>query len=831
MIEPLARAKALTELLASPGSQSVDQSVAEAAVACCAELVECGEFQRALQLIQSSADVAEQAGKDWRLRLEVIKVRALRLSGSFGESLELSQRLLSGEQDSLRRLPHLSYELRINEAGTLTLLNRASDARELLSGIRKELLNGPDSALLASCAFNLGSAEMYRGDLAAAKRCLLEAIVSARRSGAELTEAIALDNLGRVERANCRWSAAVECGEEALRILERRPNRFYENNTSRSVAISHWKLGHLEKALEKATWCMENASQAGDHVMAWYATLLVGLIHVHRGSYEAAADFMRRDPAWQIPRSHSRPSLLTTEFLGDIHLEQGEADAALKYYDEVWPKAMALVPKGDIVAELRRRRAEVYYLQGRFEDAHTEAMGGLDHCRELGDRYEEAATYRVLALAAAALDRHDEARRWFDQGFAYYDDIETPFEWGKLWLSYGDWLRGPHAGSYADRVGALEAYHAARDHFERMGARAKLALANHRIAEMIAEDARNDDGAPGLSLRDADGPRHAKRRPPGSAELDRRSDWARQTFGLVTRSKQVLHMLDDVAKLSASRTPILILGESGTGKELVAGGLHRLSGRKGAFVPVNCGALPREIIESELFGHTAGSFTGATRDKAGLVEVCDGGTIFLDEIAEMTLESQSRFLRFLETGESRRVGSTRNVAVDTRIVAATNRDRHSLENGEGFRPDLYYRLAHAVVTLPPLRQRGEDIDLLIEHFLAEICDEEDREVTLSDGALKRLRKHPWPGNVRQLRSVIKRTVLLATQGEVVREALLQLDDGTSTPANLLEEMEHAERHRLRDALSAARGSRTEAARALGIPRTTFINKMKRFGLR
>ncbi len=494
----------------------------------------------------------------------------------------------------------------------------------------------------------------------------------------------------------------------------------------------------------------------------------------------------------------------------------------------MWPKALALVPKGDIVAELRRRRAEVFYLQGAFAKAHEEALGGLEHCRELGDRYEEAATYRVLALSAAALERHDEARKWFDQGFAYYDDIETPYEWGKLWLAYGDWLSGPHAGNYADRRGALEAFHAARDHFERMGAQARLAEANRRIADLMSAMKESDQAL--KTARNAGRPRHARRRPPGSAELDRRSDWARESFGLITRSKTMLQLLEDVAKLAASNTPILVLGESGTGKELVAAGIHRLSERKGTFVPVNCGALPRDIIESELFGHTAGSFTGAARDKAGLVEVCDNGTIFLDEIAEMSLESQSRLLRFLETGESRRVGSTRNVKVDTRIVAATNRERHALESGDGFRPDLYYRLAHAVVTLPPLRRRGEDVELLIEYFLDVVCAEENREVRLSPAAWKRLRAHSWPGNIRQLKSAIKRAVLLATPGKEVDESLLHLDEGSQAPSNLLEEMEHAERQRIRDALMQARGSRTEAARSLGIPRTTFINKMRRFGL-
>ncbi|HET9325664.1 MAG TPA: sigma 54-interacting transcriptional regulator, partial [Candidatus Eisenbacteria bacterium] len=385
----------------------------------------------------------------------------------------------------------------------------------------------------------------------------------------------------------------------------------------------------------------------------------------------------------------SRRALLTSEFIGDTYLEEGDAQTALDRYNSVWPLAIALVPKGDIVAELRRRRAEAFYMLGRYEEAHIEARGALDHCRELGDRYEEAAVYRTLAQTAARLGKSIEAKKWFEQGFAYYEDIETPYEWGKLWMAYGDWLLSPESGDYADKRGAVEAYRAAHELFERMGAQGMLAKVSERLRVQT-------ETAPAVQAVIVE-PRRPARRPRGSAELERRAEWAKETYGFVTRNKVILDLLSDVAKLAKSGAPLLILGESGTGKELVARGVHKLSERPGNFMPINCGALPREVIESELFGHVAGAFTGAMRDKPGIFESCHRGTVFLDEIAEMSLELQSRLLRFLESGEFRRVGSNKNVAVDTLIVAATNRDRNDLERGEGFRVDLYYRLAHAVV--------------------------------------------------------------------------------------------------------------------------------------
>jgi DNA-binding NtrC family response regulator len=558
---------------------------------------------------------------------------------------------------------------------------------------------------------------------------------------------------------------------------------------------------------------------------AWYGTLLHGLIHLHLGQFDTASAILNSVWNRESPDPQSRPSLLTVEFLGDVHLEQGNAEAALKLYDEVFPQAMALVPKGDIVAELRRRRAECYYLLGRFDEAYEESKTGLDHCREMGDRYEEAATYRILALSAGAVGKAAEARQWFEQGFAYYDDIETPYEWGKLWMSYGDWLLGPHAAEYASRDAAIDAYRAAVEHFDAMGAAAKLEMARRKLAGAQPSTLGEGPGSAAATLH------RPRRRPSREAELLRRSEWAREQFHFTTRSRTILDLLDDVAKLAKSDTPILVLGESGTGKELIAAGIHRLSGRSGPYMPINSAAIAKEMFESELFGHVAGSFTGATRDRPGLFEVADQGTVFLDEIAEMPLELQSRLLRFLETGETRRIGANHNVAVHARLVAATNRQRTGLERGDNFRADLYYRLAHAVVVLPPLRQRGEDdLEALIDQFLADFARHENKSVRLSEVARTRLHEFGWPGNVRQLRSVLRRATLLTPDRGEIQEHQLQLG-GEKAPSSLVEELEVAERGRIASALEQSRGSRAEAARSLGMKRTTLLNKMRRFGLR
>jgi len=251
------------------------------------------------------------------------------------------------------------------------------------------------------------------------------------------------------------------------------------------------------------------------------------------------------------------------------------------------------------------------------------------------------------------------------------------------------------------------------------------------------------------------------RRPRLSAELLRRSQWAFDTFGMVTRSAHLLGMLEEVASVAVSDMPMLILGESGTGKELVARGAHLLSGRTGEFLAINCSAVPEAMLEGEFFGFMRGAFTNAVADKPGLFEVADQGTVFLDEIGEMSVDLQSKILRFLETGSLRRVGATRDTRVETRILAATNRARAGLQAGDGFRSDLYYRLAHAVYELPPLRERGDDVELLLDHFLEQFSRQNERVVRLTPAARQRLVGHGWPGNVRELRSAVNKLVVSA----------------------------------------------------------------------
>ena len=307
---------------------------------------------------------------------------------------------------------------------------------------------------------------------------------------------------------------------------------------------------------------------------------------------------------------------------------------------------------------------------------------------------------------------------------------------------------------------------------------------------------------------------------------------------IIGHSGPMQAIYDMIPKTAKSHLPVLIQGESGTGKELVARAIHAHSLRKRKpFLVENCAAIPEALLESELFGHVRGAFTGADRDHTGLFEQAHGGTLFLDEIGDMPASMQARLLRVLQEGEVRRVGAERIVRVDVRLVTATHRDLPSQVAAGRFREDLLYRLQVLVIQLPPLRDRPGDIPLLVDHFLRRISRERGLETPkIRSNVMSSLEGYSWPGNVRQLENHIQRIALLAGDGPItlsvleqdkgLREALL----GKKTEGTPVFSLEHSEKEQIRQALEAAKGNRTRAARMLGISRATIFRKIKEYEL-
>jgi two-component system, NtrC family, response regulator HydG len=310
--------------------------------------------------------------------------------------------------------------------------------------------------------------------------------------------------------------------------------------------------------------------------------------------------------------------------------------------------------------------------------------------------------------------------------------------------------------------------------------------------------------------------------------------------GILGQDAGMRQLIELIQRVAPSSAAVAILGESGTGKELVARALHACSGRASApLIPVNCAAISKELIESELFGHEKGSFTGATNARKGAFEEADGGTLFLDEIGELPLDLQAKLLRALESGEIKRVGASRPMNVDVRVVAATNRDLLAASREGKFREDLYYRLCVIPLHLPPLRSRRGDVLALAEHFVRTFAPK-GQAVRLTPAALERLQAHGWPGNVRELRNVVHRALLLRKgplidSGDLTFDQELNRETGISVPelppGMTLEQMlEKLERQIVEQALRRYNNNRERVARELGVARSTLFKRLKDWGL-
>jgi len=318
-------------------------------------------------------------------------------------------------------------------------------------------------------------------------------------------------------------------------------------------------------------------------------------------------------------------------------------------------------------------------------------------------------------------------------------------------------------------------------------------------------------------------------------------EWSRRFGRLVGSSPAMQEVYRMVERVAPGSSPVLVLGESGTGKELVAREIHDRSPRaEGPFVPINCAALPENLLESELFGHEKGAFTGADRARPGRLELADGGTVFLDEIGELEPHLQVKLLRFLQEKEVQRIGGTTTRRLDVRIVAATNRDLKAEVAGGRFREDFYYRLNVVGMTLPPLRRRSEDVLELADAFLARYARETHKGVELSGEVRAALLAHDWPGNVRELENAIERLVMLAGPNGIdvrdlppeIRSGVVRREeeDGEAGPLALPDRLDAIERAEIARALRDHDGNQSRAARALGISRTTLQYKIDKHAL-
>jgi transcriptional regulator with AAA-type ATPase domain len=566
--------------------------------------------------------------------------------------------------------------------------------------------------------------------------------------------------------------------------------------------------------LDRAICCFRFARASSEHIGSYkrvlYATLGLAMCYDRCGRLSEARELAQAALIMAEQFELPRDICLAHEFLGRVCAQNSEWHKALWHYSRVHKKSVGNSATKDIGVELQRRLTEFWLALGQLSRARKHLEKGLA-LSVSGAEKEDS-----LALRRLGIEISGRTETELDQLVSHAENVRS------LNLGYEHLLSCRSVVSLADELHktSLATEWWARVEF----------LAKSCGAEPLLERWRKERQEKGYlpqtspdGLDGEPGPHSRLAQELPTVDL--------AAYNIITRSRRLHEQAGSIKQVAPTTVPVLIHGESGTGKELFARLVHDLSPRVGdPFLAINCGALPSELLESELFGHRRGSFTGAIGDKAGLFRAAHKGTLFLDEIGEMTPAAQTKLLRVLEAGEVRRVGDTQVEFVDVRIVAATNVDLEREVKSGKFRQDLYYRLKGLEVFLPPLRERMSDIPLLADHFLSKANQICRKQLVLPFETKQWLMGLAWMGNVRELRLAVERATALGPEIGMLQPYHFMRTEQSPSKTSLNDEIEEIERSRVLHALDACNWNKAAAAKLLGMSRTTLGGRIKRLGL-
>ena len=676
-----------------------------------------------------------------------------------------------------------SHSISPEEKAEFCLLRAEVKIRQSIYDVTEDLLytiefykSGPNTSRYADAKYWYGNLLTHLGDFGGARETLLEAYVSYRQCHDLSGQGLALSRLSFIAHHVGDDQLAISYLSQCLEIYTLLENPKNRALIATNLAMLQCICGKIaDSILEFASLRIFITTLSDDHVCTYY--LQSATPHILQGNAAKASQALKQ--AEPLLKDLSRDRATYCELLGRMHLIQeqhAEAELALQ---EGLAIAMQIAPESALVSQTKRLLADTYLGLGQNDRAKAMAGEALEVAQKLNERAEIAACYRVLARWEQANGNADAARAWFIKAMYLFCLIGTPYELAltRYWAGISE-LYQP-----GERQALL---YLAREYFEREG----VTLYCDRI------DLEMKRGSPTFK-----------------SSARSRAD----TPVIVTADPAVSKLIELACHVASSDMPVLLTGPTGTGKDLLAEYIHRMSGRTGNFVAVNSAAVPDNMIEAELFGSRKGAFTGAERDKIGLIEEADRGTLYLNEIADSSPEFQAKLLDALERKRIRRLGETEERPVDFRVVAATNHDVDKLITEGRFRIDLFHRLNAVPINLPPLSERLNDIGPLAAHFLALAGVRVSRGSEAFQSLIRVLSSREWPGNIRQLRAEIQR--------------LLVLSKG-SLPAMLktLAQETPSEREHLLGLLDQTDWNRREAARLLNVSDMTVRRWIKKFGL-
>lgn len=734
-------------------------------------------------------------------------ISAGKLESAKGKYRAIADRMrCSGEEEEQLLLEFLKAQILAGEDDYSTAIDLAG---RLLQRFRE--INLRDQT--ARCHLLLSGLLLRTGDYSGAKThaeaavyfCTWEIDDSAIKGDAHNNLGLALKNLGVWQEAERHFIEAIEAyggSQDAMRALR----------ASLNLGILLRKMGKIAQAGDMCTEGLQRSIALGVPIgICRYALELANISVIKRDAGEAQQYLlMARDTA--ETNGYQRERILALEIEGDVLDLRGDLAGALEKYELGVDLSRALARGGDLESELLRRAASTCLKMSKVSDGRHLVDRALGLSGKAHDAYEHGVCLRIQGESELAEGIEGCGIAHLRESVLELSSL-SPWchELAVSELALGKALleQGGHdvAGS------AVEHLLTARRIWSNLG----ISSAVREVDDLIFSS-----GAVGAAGWAGHADAHRDVRMIARCHMD-----AGQ-YGIVTEDERVI---GDLERWGPTEARILIEGETGVGKELMARALHAMSRRReGPFVAVDCGALSETLADSELFGHARGAFTGAMRDRVGLIESAKSGTLFLDEIGELSEPLQVRLLRVLEDGVVRRVGENNPRHIDVRVISATARDLWAEIEAGRFRRDLYYRLKTVLIRVPALKERPYDVELLLDHYMEVYGSRHGTSVELSREARTELARYDWPGNVRELKNVVEAIILSSADGETITgERVAQFLTSPTPDVSLRERIADIEREEIERVLKESGGNKTQAAKALGISRKTLWQKLKNMG--
>lgn len=696
-----------------------------------------------------------------------------------------------------------------------------------------------DELRISQTQYLIGLIYIASGNLKSAEIEIRDAFTFLRRFGDYKEAIVCLSKLSYIESIRGNYLKSIEYLQDAIAYSHKAEDSgkkaiLYGNLGERYLITGNWK--EAERNL------LSNIGlnrQANDELNLCRGLLSLGYVYFLKRKFSKAKESYVESLSLIQKNNCVRELSIYHEFSGELAFVEGDYEKANDHYTKGIEIGEKIAPNSGIISQTYRLLADLQVARKEYDQAFSSCQRALEVSISLGERVEEAACYRILGQIYSVRNDKEKAKENFYKSFRILEEIKAKYELAKTYLEAGK-------SNCFDQYERLKFLGRAEDIFKELESKYHLGSVNFVLSQLFFENREYEKSE--LFLKDAEKvfkelkeekdlelvQEFRKKLGKLTGTVDTTDPERRYAFSdIITQNKEMLDILEKAKQIKDTDMTVLIEGETGTGKDLLAKCIHYESKRKDKnFVVVNCAAIPETLLESELFGHKKGAFTGASFDKKGLLEEADQGTLFLNEVADLPLLIQAKLLGVIENKELTRLGETKPRRVDFRIIAASNRDLEEEVGAKRFRDDLYYRLKVISFILPPLRKRKEDIPLLINHFAALYSDNGNSE--LGNEVLEAFILHTWPGNVRELQNQIQRMISLGDGNwqldSIEKMEFMSNGKDNCSQSSLNELVSSYEKEQIFNALKNCDGTVIKAAKLLGIPWTTLKNKIKKYNL-